>query len=215
MRDAGSFSSFRFISKSDGVIDHTDLMAESAQDKEKIALVRQSAINEGHSSGYKKGFEEGEKEGYGTGLLKGAKEGAIEVKSDLNMTLSSLNLALIDVQDLALNTQDSIKRTSISVIEEITNKVINKELSLNPEIIINWIDDSIATLPEVPSFVTVTLNNEDYARIVGLPEFKESETWKLKSNSLIKTGCCEVSTNLADIKINPQEKIKKILEQVE
>ncbi len=215
MQDAGSFSLFRFNAKREGSIDYKDAMIKSAQDKENLATVHQSAVKEGHSLGYGKGFEEGEKEGYGTGLLKGAKEGAKEVKADLSVALSSLNLALIDVQDIAANTQESIKRTSISVIEDITQKVINKELSLNPEIIINWIDDSIASLPEVPSFVTVTLNNEDYERIIAIPEFKQDGTWKLKSNSLIKLGCCEVITNLADIKINPQEKIQKILEQVE
>jgi len=215
MQDADSFSAFKFISKSGGSIDHTNLMTESVQEKESIAIARQSAINEGHALGYSNGFADAEKEGYATGLLKGAKEGAKEVEAELNMTLSSLNLALIDVQELALNTQDSIKRTSISIIAEIANKVINKELSLNPEIITSWVEDSIAALPEVPSFVTVTLNNEDYDRIVCLPEFKENNRWKLKANSLIKLGCCEVSTNLADIKINPQEKIQKIVEQIQ
>jgi len=216
MQDAGSFSLFRFISKFGGERkNHNDMIIDSGQNEEELDRVRQSAISEGHSLGYKKGFDEGEKEGYGTGLLKGAKEGSEEVKADLNIALSSLNLALIDVQDIAFNMQDSVKKTSLTVIEEITKKVINKELSLHPEIIVNWVDDSLATLPEMPSVVTVTLNNEDYDRIIELAEFKDNYDWKLKSNSLIKLGCCEVTTNLADIKINPQEKIHKILEQVE
>ena len=137
-----------------------------------------------------------------------------EGKQELNMTLSALNSAVLQSQNEVLTIREEIKKAALNMIIDIAQKVVNNELALNPKIILQWIEESIASLPEEPVKITITLNNDDYQRIVSLGELLDSD-WKLKANSLIKLGCCEINTNLGDIKINPQEKIKTMIEQVQ
>ncbi|MFT6927724.1 MAG: flagellar assembly protein FliH [Psychromonas sp.] len=181
--------------------------------QEMIDKVFQDAFANGKHAGYETGFEQGKKEGYGAGLLQGVKEGAEESKKEIDITLSALNSAVIESQAITATLKEDVKKASIAMITEITQKVINKELALNPEIIVHWIEDSIASLPEQPTSVSIALNDQDYQRIVNLGPLPDTN-WKLKSNHLIKPGCCEVNTNLVDIKMNAQEKMQAMIEQI-
>jgi len=219
MTDSRSFVAYSFPSTGSTSSD-TDPGATKAQDvsgaqtQEMIDKIYKDAFESGEKKGYEAGFEKGEKEGYGSGLLQGVKESTEEHKKELSITFSALNSALQQSEERALTMKEDIKNVSIAVITEISQKVVNEELSLNPEIIVHWIEDCIASLPEQPSTVTIVLNDQDYQRIAKLDSLPDSN-WKLKSNSLIKAGCCEVNTNLVDIKINPQEKINTMIEQIE
>jgi flagellar assembly protein FliH len=187
--------------------------ASEAYSQEMIDKVFQDAFTNGEQAGHETGFEQGEKEGYGAGLLQGVKEGAEESKKEIDITLSALNNAVIESQAITATLKEDVKNASITMITEITEKVINKELALSPEIIVHWIEDSIASLPEQPTAVSIALNDQDYQRIVNLGPLPDA-SWKLKSNHLIKPGCCEVNTNLVDIKMNAQEKMQAMIEQI-
>ncbi|ABM05246.1 flagellar assembly protein FliH [Psychromonas ingrahamii 37] len=216
--DSRAFIAYVFPSlKSAAFKANSDLTAASTvsavYSQEMIDKVFKDAFENGQQAGYETGFEQGKKEGYGTGLLQGVKEGTEESKKEIDLTLSALNSAVIESQTITATLKEDVKRASISMITEITQKVINKELALNPEIIVQWIEDSIASLPEQPTTVLISLNEQDYQRITSLGPLPDAN-WKLKSNILIKPGCCEVNTNLVDIKMNAQEKMQTMIEQI-
>ncbi len=217
--DTEPFDTYTFPTIANGSSDNNFLMTASATasaeySQELIDKAYQDAFAEGDKSGYESGFEKGEKEGYAAGLKKGIEQGMQEGKQELNMTLSALNSAVLQSQNEVLTIREEIKKAALNMIIDIAQKVVNNELALNPKIILQWIEESIASLPEEPVKITITLNDDDYQRIVSLGELLDSD-WKLKANSLIKLGCCEINTNLGDIKINPQEKIKTMIEQVQ
>lgn len=218
LEDTEPFDTYIFPTLANGSSDNNFLMAENATARvaypqEMIDKAYKDAFIDGEKSGYDSGFEKGEKEGYAAGLVKGIEQGMQEGQQELNVTLSALNSAILQSQEDVLNIREDIKKVALSMITDIAQKVVNNELALNPKIILQWIEDSIASLPEEPAKITITLNDDDYQRIVSLEELPDT-TWKLKSNSQIKLGCCEVNTNLGDIKIDPQEKIKTMVEQV-
>lgn len=217
--DSEPFDAYIFPTLVNGSSDNNFMMTTSATghtvySQEMIDKAYKDAFTDGEQSGYESGFDKGEKEGYAAGLLKGIEQGTLEGKQELNMTLSALDSAILESQELVLSIREDIKKAALGMITDIAQKVVNNELALNPKIILQWVEDSIASLPEEPTKITIAFNADDYQRIVNLGELLDS-TWKLKSNSLIKLGCCEVSTNLGDIKINPQEKIKTMVEQVQ
>lgn len=219
MDDTEPFDTYTFPTLVNGSSDNNFLMtasatASAAYSQELIDKAYKDAFVEGEKSGYESGFAKGEKEGYAAGLQKGTEQGMQESKQELNMTLAALNSAVVQSQEAVLTIREDIKKAALNMITDIAQKVVNNELALNPKIILQWVEDSIASLPEEPAKITITFNDDDYQRIISLGELLDSD-WKLKANSLIKLGCCEVNTNLGDIKINPQEKIKTMIEQVQ
>lgn len=198
--------------------DHEKLKIKTSQE---ISLMLKEAGEQAESLKARK-----EKEGYDSGFEKGYFEGLEKSKAEVEQKYASListitsisQGALAEKQKLVMSAEDDIVKLSV----DIAKKVVGQELSINHDIIVNFVKEAIRMLENKEKIVIyvhpddieiIKSHREDFQKLMDI-----SDTMHILPDDMLSRGECrlESESEIVDTDINYQfEEINKKLQSKE
>ncbi|MGV8918275.1 MAG: flagellar assembly protein FliH [Pseudomonas sp.] len=165
---------------------------------EELESIRQEAYNEG--------FATGEKEGFHSTQLRVRQEAEVALAAKLG-SLEQLMVSLFE----PIAEQDSqIEKSMVELVGHITRQVIQRELSVDSNLIGRVLRDSLKLLPMGAQNVRIFINPQDFAQVKALRE-RHEETWRIVEDDTLQAGGCRVETEHSRIDATIETRLSQAL----
>ncbi|MGL5290325.1 MAG: flagellar assembly protein FliH [Vibrionaceae bacterium] len=138
-----------------------------------LEQIRQSAADEGFEQGHAEGLAQGLQEGHEQGLAQGVQEGHAEgfaqgfaeAKEKIEQRCQALDALLSKLAFPLRQMDDKVQQQMLDVVMHLANVVIDTEVRTNSQVIINTLQEVIATMPLSDVHLHIHLHPEDLALI--------------------------------------------------
>ena len=173
---------------------------------EELEKIKQEAYEKGYKEGLEKGKSQGEAVGYKSGLEKAQKE----YEEKLSIFTKNLMTSIENIELFKEKTLNNAKADTLELAVIMAKKIINKEISLNPEAFISIIEDSLKNITAKDK-LNIFLNNEDY-NIVLKEGVKLANDKKItiSTDSELKRGEIKIISDLEQLSYSIEENIEKL-----
>ncbi len=145
------------------------------------------------------GFQEGRQEG-----LESGKKEAAEIVQNM--------LALAEEMSHPFRNMDQLvarELTKMAVL--LAEKIVGRELTINSDIVVEAVQESLSTLSSLDSELEVHLNPVDVERIKSLaPELLEGISWRLVETTDLLPGGCRVKTPVSLVDGSVEKHMEKV-----
>ncbi|NLJ11578.1 MAG: flagellar assembly protein FliH [Gammaproteobacteria bacterium] len=166
-----------------------------------VEAVRQDAWNEG--------FSTGEKDGFHAGQLKAAQEAELVLQGKVQ-ALEQVMQAFFE--PIAKQDQQ-LEETMLEMIMQISQQVIQRELTLDSSQITQVVRESLKLLPMGSAAVRVYVNPQDFEQIKALRE-RHEESWKIIEDDDLLPGGCRFESVNTQINASIETRIEHIATQI-
>lgn len=189
--------------RDDGVIKGEDVnsVGEPLQDKALFEKSYQQGISQGKEEGVKKGFEQGFVDGYSKGQEL-AQSQHVDLANLISEVLQWKESYLLERKDLICE-----------LIKQVSEKVLQAELSIKPEHIKHIVEQAVALLPDQDGQVNVQLNADDLARIQK-NNLTFPDNWRLEANTELPLGGGKIITSKAEVDVSLDVRLSQCLENI-
>jgi len=156
---------------------------------------------EGFTTGKDEGFIEGKSEeeaaGYQSGMEKGREAGAAEAQKKFDAEIAGKR----ELLDSLLNIRPPLERINseltnalVPLVTGIAEAVLNVELSIRPELIRNYVTESLNAMPHTTEVVELNIHPDSVPFLAELPIL---EQWHVKivEDKSLAIGGCRVSSS--------------------
>lgn len=186
--------------------EYAELMLKTDEDvKNLIADAEKQAVLIKEEA-QKKGYDEGYEKGYYDGIAKSKAEIEQKYAALLNSIKGIADTAIAEKHKLIANTEDDIVDLSI----EIAKKVVNKELSIDKEIIIGFVKEAIKLLEDKEKIIIyahpqdielIKTHREEFMELVDT-----TDSLHILPDEILEPGECrlESKSEIVDTDINYQ-----------
>ncbi|MDF2953631.1 MAG: Flagellar biosynthesis/type III secretory pathway protein FliH [Thermodesulfobacterium sp.] len=185
--------------------------------KEKI---KEEIFQKGYKEGFEKGYAEGQKKGYKDGFKTGKKnaekkykELEINLKKDFQEKIQFIERFLKKLENEAQNLIINMDKEILNLALEIANKLVLKEIEIDPEIPIRIIKEALNYIAEGTE-LNIKVNPEEYKFLKeNLSKYiAPSQKIKLIPDESISKGGIFIETSLGVIDATFEKRWKKLLE---
>ena len=190
---------------------------------EEIEEIRKSAYEEGLLQGHSEGFAKGEQEGHQQGLQQGIEQGhqqgiatgieqgkhLVEAQAIRWQALNEkLNNPLYEVNE-------QVEKQLVELSVMLAQAVIGVEVTLNRQVILNTLKESVAALPYGDAECEISLNPADLTLVKEYYSEQDIEDkgWHLKAEPDIELGGCIVESRTSSIDRTLKTRIEQTLKR--
>jgi len=193
-----------------------DLKKDLEKEKESFQYFRSSfdEIEKIKKEAYDKGFQEGSNNGKITGENLGYKDGVDKAKAEYTEKLEIFQKNLANsIENISLFKEKTLNNAKMDTLElaiMIAKKIINKEISLEPKILISIIENSLQNIIAKDK-INIFLSKEDY-EIIKNEKFTlyNAEKMVMTADSQLKSGEIRVESDLEQLSYSINENVDKL-----
>ncbi|MGS0675379.1 flagellar assembly protein FliH [Shewanella sp. 0m-4] len=175
-------------------------------------------VHKGHQAGFSSGEEEGRQSGYAAGFNQGRIEGQQKGKDNIDDQLNSIIAPLGALKALLEegHNQQILQQQSLilDLVRRVSLQVIRCELTLQPQQILNLIEETLSALPDDPSQVKIHLEPSAVDKLKELAADK-IDSWTLVADPSISAGGCRIVSETADADASVETRLNSCMAQVE
>lgn len=206
------------IIKNNAKIEIDKMKKEAVEELEKMKKEGQKKIEDSIKEGYAKGFSNGQEEGFKKGYQDGFESGKKESFQKLVDFFGILDKSAKEIskfkEDILRESENEIAKMSLSIAK----KVINKELLIDPSIVLTIIRDALSKIYYKKKFV-IYVNPLDLELVKSEQEKVSSvlenfESFVIKPSSQVEPGGCIVETESGTVDARVESKYEKVKESV-
>ncbi len=153
--------------------------------------------------------------GYDEGFAQGRQEALVTGRQALQGQVATLQQLMQSLATPFTELDETVESELLSLAMLVAKQVIRRELSTEPELVLNIVREAVAQLPVASRFVSLQLHPED-ARLVRehLSVPLEEGQWQIVEDAAITRGSCIVTTEHARIDASIEQQITRISEAV-
>ncbi len=165
----------------------------------------EQGLDDGHQEGYKNGLESGQKEGYEAGFSLG--------KTDIEELTLRLQVIALSFSNEVEQSSKAMAAPMLDLALDISMAVLKTALQVKPELVMELITNTIATLPTMQMPLQLFVNPEDAVLIkMHMKEDLLQHGWQIIETSDISRGGCRVETTTNQIDASIETRWKHIAE---
>jgi len=188
---------------------------ESSEEK-----IKEEIFQKGYKEGFEKGYAEGQKKGYKDGFETGKKDAEkkykeleINLKKDFQEKIQFIENFLKNLENEVQNLIINMDKEILNLALEIANKLVLKEIKIDPEIPIRIIKEALNYIAEGTE-LNIKVNPEEYKFLEeNLSKYiAPSQKIKLIPDESISKGGIFIETSLGVIDATFEKRWKKLLE---
>ncbi|WP_317931682.1 flagellar assembly protein FliH [Halioxenophilus sp. WMMB6] len=182
------------------LVSEAELHLPSAEELEQI---RKSVELEAYSEGFEKGEAHGRDSGH-----KSAYE---ETKTEVEQQIEQLQAIVNALQEPLAEQDQAIEKILLDSVVAISQAVIGRELSSNPEQILEVVKQAVAALPYGENATKIYVHSSDLAFLQSYAA--EASHWQLVSDDQIQPGGCRVTTADSRVDATVEARLQSALDQ--
>ncbi|MBO8143057.1 MAG: hypothetical protein H0Z16_00500 [Thermodesulfobacterium sp.] len=192
---------------------------ESSEEKIKKEIF-QKGYKKGFEKGFEKGYAEGQEKGYKDGFETGKKDAEkkykeleINLKKDFQEKIQFIENFLKNLENEVQNLIINMDKEILNLALEIANKLVLKEIKIDPEVPIRIIKEALNYIAEGTK-LNIKVNPEEYKFLEeNLSKYiAPSQKIKLIPDESISKGGIFIETSLGVIDATFEKRWKKLLE---
>lgn len=181
--------------------------------------LKEDYIKKGYEEGFSKGYKEGYEKGYNEGFKKGYDEGYSksqgEIKEKSEELFKTTQFFKELIRELSIFKERQIESFLPQILNfaiKIAEKIVAIKVSLDKEVVLSIVKETIKSIPFSEERVIIKLNPEDYNFIsekineLGI----DSKKLQLEPSSEITKGGCIVETQSNHIVSTVEQRFKEI-----
>ncbi len=206
------------ILKNEAKLEIERMKKEAVKEVELMKLEAKKKIEEGMKEGYAKGFSNGQEEGFKKGYQDGFESGKKESLQKLIDFLNILDKSAKEISNFKENvireSENEIAKMSLSIAK----KVINRELLLDPSVVIGVIRDALNKVYYKKKFIIyvnpldLELVKKEQEKLTSILE--NFESFVIKPSTQVEPGGCIVETESGTVDARLESKYEKVKESV-
>jgi len=190
----------------------------TAQDLENI---RQAAyeegldqgLEEGTRQGLEKGRLQGLKEGHEEGLKQGVEQGLVEGSEQIRQQVTRWESLLLPLTQPLRELDHQVAEQLIVLVTDLCQQLLKVELVLNEQLFLQLLNEAIDTLPKGQTSLEIKLHPDDLVLVQShySNEEQEKRGWLLCSEPTLKSGVCEVNTELSSVRNDIHSRMQSLI----
>ncbi|WP_214000056.1 flagellar assembly protein FliH [Arsukibacterium sp.] len=169
---------------------------------------------EGFAKGYSEGREQGQQDGFKQGLAEGKKQGLADGATELDTLRAELSVLLSQLQQPLAKIDSRVEQELVQLSLAMAKAVINVEVTTNPKVILQALQEAVNALPLQSSNLVIKLNPADVASVKR--HYNDTELaergWQLRPEPLVEQGGCLVESTSSSVDRSLNQRLQSSLE---
>lgn len=177
----------------------------------------EQGMSEGFVTGQEQGLEQGKRlgfeQGYQQGMQQGVREGERQGRALFDTAQRPFSRLREELDALSRSRLAEQQGLLVELVTQVARRVIHAELTLNPQQIVQWVNESLASLPDGQEGVHLYLHPEDRQRLLTLG-YAECAGWPLEADASLGIGDCRVESRQSVVESQTEQRLADCLTQV-
>lgn len=171
--------------------------------REEIELATVAELEQIRQQAYDEGYAQGQEAGYATG--------AQQMRTEIGQVQALMQQLQTELNQIDAQLAQSLLDLSL----EIARKMVGETLRVNPEIILNIVNEAIGSLPHFNQHAHLVLHPDD-AELVRkhMGDQLSHSGWKLLGDARIGRGGCRVETAHTKVDATVEARWQRIVESI-
>lgn len=194
---------------------------EVQSQQEQFEFGYQQGLEQGHDEGYQSGYQqgltsglvEGEAKGLLDGQTRGFAQGVAEGRASFDQAMVPFAKLQEQWESLTWVRMQEQKELIAQLVAQVAKRVIQAEFTLNPQQVLNQVEQALATLPAASEALVIYLNEGDRQRLAE-QGVTRCEGWPLQVDPNLATGDARIETRAAVIEVKTDERLASCIEQM-
>ena len=190
---------------------------EARSQQEEFEYGYQQGLEQGQAEGYQAGYQqglasglfEGEAKGLQQGQVRGLAQGLAEGRAAFDEAM--VPFATLQQQWESLTRARMLEQKALvaQLVAQVAKRVIQAEFTLNPQQVLQQVEQAMASLPSESEELVIYLNEGDREQGVT-----RCEKWPLQVDPALAVGDARIETRAAVVEINTGERLGRCIEQL-
>ena len=194
---------------------------EAQSQQEQFEFGYQQGLEQGHDEGYQAGYQQGLtsglQEGESTGLQQGQTRGFAQGLSEGRAAFEQAMVPFAKLQEqwesLSRARMAEQKELIAQLVAQVAKRVIMAEFTLNPQQVMNQVEQALATLPSESEELVIYLNEGDRQRLAE-QGVTRCERWPLQVDAALGVGDARIETRAAVVEVSTSSRLATCIEQL-
>ncbi|MCH7376213.1 lateral flagellar assembly protein FliH [Aeromonas sp. MR19] len=195
--------------------------AEAQSQQEQFEFGYQQGLEQGHDEGYQAGYQQGltsglvdgEAKGLQQGQTRGFSQGLAEGRASFDQALVPFAKLQAQWESLTRSRMQEQKELVAQLVTQVAKRVIQAEFTLNPQQVLNQVEQALASLPAASEELVIYLSEGDRQRLAE-QGVTRCEGWLLQVDGTLSVGDARIETRAAVIEVNTGERLASCIEQL-
>ena len=183
----------------EGSIDYLPWRAPEVQDSREEYPVDSEAAR-------KLAWEQAYSDGYTIGIEAGTRD-ARQRMGYLHEILESLARPFADLDE-------AVAGQLTTLVRAIVEQLARREISCDPSVLGELVDEGLAALPVASSSVRILVNPDDAAFMAQYMEEKSDLDYEIKTDASMSRGGCQLETNVSSIDATLETRLGRLIEEM-
>jgi len=157
------------------------------QVRQQAELIKKEAFEKAQKQGYENGYEEG----FEVGKDEASLQATIEAEEALQPKVAAIESVLQAMNAPYKSLESSVYQSLVALSIGLAEKIIEKEISTDPERILKVIQDAIALLPDETVAIKLEVHPDDLQTVETYRE-NFSKDWQVQVSETLSVGDCRV-----------------------
>lgn len=167
----------------------------------------------GLQQGLADGFSQGEQQGYQEGLKRGHSQGEQAGRETFEQALAPLAQLQKGLESLRQQSLTDHTDNLCHLVEQVARRVIQAELSLNPEQILKLVEEAIGRMDTRKGPVTVYLSPDDHERLAKIGRNRIGE-YPIHADDQLSGGDCRLESDQQQLLVRSEDRLQSCVAKV-
>ncbi|MGL5813091.1 MAG: lateral flagellar assembly protein FliH [Aeromonas sp.] len=194
---------------------------EAQSQQEEFEYGYQQGLEQGQAEGYQSGYQqgltsgliEGEAKGLQQGQVRGLAQGLAEGRASFDQAMVPFAKLQQQWESLTQARMLEQKELIAQLVAQVAKRVIQAEFTLNPQQVLQQVEQAMATLPSESEDLVIYLSEGDRQRLAE-QGVTRCEKWPLQVDGALGVGDARIETRAAVIEINTKERLDRCIDQL-
>ena len=194
---------------------------EAQSQQEEFEYGYQQGLEQGQAEGYQSGYQqgltsgliEGEAKGLQQGQVRGLAQGLAEGRTSFDQAMVPFAKLQQQWESLTQARMLEQKELIAQLVAQVAKRVIQAEFTLNPQQVLQQVEQAMATLPSESEDLVIYLSEGDRQRLAE-QGVTRCEKWPLQVDGALGVGDARIETRAAVIEINTKERLDRCIDQL-
>lgn len=194
---------------------------EARNQQEEFEYGYQQGLEQGQAEGYQSGYQqgltsgliEGEAKGLQQGQVRGLAQGLAEGRASFDQAMIPFAKLQQQWESLTQTRMLEQKELIAQLVAQVAKRVIQAEFTLNPQQVLQQVEQAMATLPNESEDLVIYLSEGDRQRLAE-QGVTRCEKWPLQVDGALGIGDARIETRAAVIEINTKERLDNCINQL-
>lgn len=194
---------------------------EAQSQQEEFEYGYQQGLEQGQAEGYQSGYQqgltsgliEGEAKGLQQGQVRGLAQGLAEGRASFDQAMVPFAKLQQQWESLTQARMLEQKELIAQLVAQVAKRVIQAEFTLNPQQVLQQVEQAMASLPSESEDLVIYLSEGDRQRLAE-QGVTRCEKWPLQVDGALGIGDARIETRAAVIEINTKERLDRCVDQI-